>query len=124
MVYWDTRTREEPQIRDYAEIWQAANKVVLLDDLEDVSSARTRLERGVDPAPSAAEERRRPRHQRRRSRASRSRPSAGLVDECHLFLHPVTIGGGKPALPAGVRLELHDERRFESGVVFLSYRVV
>ena len=49
---------------------------------------------------------------------------AGLVDECHLFLHPVTVGGGKPALPAGVRLELLDERRFESGVVFLSYRVV
>jgi riboflavin biosynthesis pyrimidine reductase len=49
---------------------------------------------------------------------------AGLVDECHLFLHPVTVGGGKPALPAGVRLELLGERRFESGVVCLQYRVV
>ena len=125
MVYWETARGEEPQIRDYAEIWQAADKVVYSTTLEGVSSARTRLERGFDPAAV----------RRLKSDADRDLSvggpglaahalQAGLVDECHLFLHPVTVGGGKPALPAGVRLELHDERRFESGVVFLSYRVV
>ncbi len=51
--------------------------------------------------------------------------AAGLVDECHLFLIPIVVGGGKRALPADVRvqLELLDERRFGSGVVYLRYRV-
>ena len=50
---------------------------------------------------------------------------AGLVDECRLFLWPVIIGGGKPALPSGNRgdLELLDERRFGNGVVHLRYRI-
>ncbi len=48
----------------------------------------------------------------------------GLVDECHLFIYPVLVGGGKPALPRDTRaeLELVDERRFTSGVVYLRYR--
>ena len=51
---------------------------------------------------------------------------AGLVDECHLFLCPIVVGGGKRALPdnVGAQLELLDERRFENGVVHLHYRVV
>jgi hypothetical protein len=47
-----------------------------------------------------------------------------LIDEYHLFLTPIIVGGGKPALPGNVRLELEllEERRFGSGVVFLHYR--
>jgi dihydrofolate reductase len=50
---------------------------------------------------------------------------AGLVDECRVFLCPVVVGGGKPWLPTGVTmpLELLDERRFASGVVYLHYRL-
>ena len=50
--------------------------------------------------------------------------AAGLVDECHLFLNPVIVGGGTRALPDKVQmpLELLDERRFESGVVHVHYR--
>jgi dihydrofolate reductase len=49
---------------------------------------------------------------------------AGLVDEYHLFLVPVAVGGGKPSLPADVRmnLELLEERRFRNGTVYLRYR--
>ena len=49
---------------------------------------------------------------------------AGLVDEYHLFVAPILVGGGKRALPANVRLELEllDESRFEGGVVHLHYR--
>ena len=47
-----------------------------------------------------------------------------MVDECHLFISPVLLGGGKPALPRDLRaeLELVDERRFAGGVVYLRYR--
>jgi dihydrofolate reductase len=47
---------------------------------------------------------------------------AGLIDECHL--RSVVVGGGKPELPRDTRaeLELVDERRFTSGVVYLRYR--
>lgn len=50
---------------------------------------------------------------------------AGLVDECHLFIHPVLLGGGKPALPIGARaeLELLDDRRLSKGVLYLRYRI-
>jgi riboflavin biosynthesis pyrimidine reductase len=48
---------------------------------------------------------------------------AGLVDELHLFLTPIVVGGGTRSLPDDVRLklELLDERRFGSGVVHLHY---
>jgi riboflavin biosynthesis pyrimidine reductase len=49
---------------------------------------------------------------------------AGLVDEWHLFVAPIVVGGGKQSLPNNVRLklELLDERRFGNGMVYLRYR--
>jgi dihydrofolate reductase len=126
MVYWDTADGGAPAVRDYAEIWQAADKVVYSTTLRTASSARTRIERDFDPDAV------------RRSKATAARDisvggpdlagqaiAAGLVDECHLFVVPVLVGGGKPSLPAAVRVELEllDERRFGSGVVHLHYRI-
>jgi dihydrofolate reductase len=127
MVFWETaHTLDEPVVfRDYAEIWQAADKIVYSRTLDRVSSARTRIEREFDPESV------------RQMKASSERDiglggpelaaqaiRAGLVDEYHLFLHPIVVGGGKPSLPNDVRvnLELVDERRFDSGVVHLHYR--
>jgi dihydrofolate reductase len=127
MVYWETAGDEGAVYRDYAEIWRAAEKVVYSRTLQSVSSQRTRIERRFD----AGEIR----------RLKENSPSdimiggaelagqaiaEGLVDECMLFLGPVLVGGGKRALPTGVRaeLELLDERRFRSGVVHLHYRFV
>jgi dihydrofolate reductase len=93
--------------------------------LEAISTARTRLERESDADAI------------RRIKGSATRNMsvggpglaahalrAGLVDECHLFLTPVVVGGGPPWLPTGLRLDLEllDERRFASGVVHLHYR--
>jgi dihydrofolate reductase len=128
MVYWETAHTlpdQPPVIKDFAEIWQAADKVVYSKTLETVSSARTRIEREFDP-----EAVRQMKVAARRditvggSELAAQVIKAGLVDEYHLFITPVVVGGGKQSLPNNVRLELEllDERRFGSGVVHLHYR--
>jgi dihydrofolate reductase len=129
MVYWETvpaLAEQPPVVRDFAEIWRAADKIVYSKTLETVSSARTRIEREFDPEAV------------REMKAAAGRDisvggpelaaqalRAGLVDECHLFVVPVVVGGGKQSFSDNVRLklELLDERRFASGVVHLHYRM-
>lgn len=127
MVYWEgAEVDGQPShIQDFAEIWRAAEKVVYSGTLEEPSSARTRIERSFDPGAV------------RRMKDSAERDlaiggpelaaqaiEAGLVDELNLVLVPVAVGGGKPALPHGRRvdLELLDERRFANGAIHLHYR--
>jgi dihydrofolate reductase len=129
MLFWETAhsLADQPAfVRDYTGIWQAADKIVYSRTLEGVSSARTRLERAFDP-----EDVRRMKAETERD-LSVGGPElaaeafrAGLVDECHLFLTPVVVGGGRRSLPDHVRLDLEllDEGRFASGVVHLHYRV-
>jgi dihydrofolate reductase len=128
MRYWETAqavTDQPPVMRDFAEIWQAADKIVYSRTLEAVSTARTRIERDFDP-----EAVRRMKAQAERDLSvggpdlAAQALGAGLVDECHLFVAPVVVGGGKRSLPDDVRLklELLDERRFGSGMVYLYYR--
>ena len=124
MVAWETMADPAPVMRDYAEIWRAADKIVFSTTLATAASERTRIERDFDPEAI------------RQLKAAADRDlgvggptlaavaiEAGLVDELVLFLNPVVVGGGKRALPAGVRLplELIDERRFDSGVVYVRY---
>src|SRR5919108_338859 len=118
MVFWETassRADEPPVFYDYAGIWQTAEKVVYSQTLQTASSARTRIEREFDPDAI--------RQLKESSRAdiavggaelAGQAIGAGLVDECHLFLFPIVVGGGKRALQDNVRaqLELLDERRF------------
>jgi dihydrofolate reductase len=129
MVFWETVSTEadEPAVFwDYAGIWRAAEKIVYSRTLQTPSSARTRIEREFEPDAV--------RQLKLSSTAdiavaggelAGQAIGAGLVDECHLFLCPIVVGGGKRALPDNVRaqLELLDERRFENGVVHLHYRV-
>jgi len=129
MVFWETATTEDDEaavFADYAGIWRAADKIVYSRTLETPSSARTRIEREFDPDAI---------RQLKLSSATDIAVAggnlagqaigAGLVDEFHLFLSPIVIGGGKRSLPDNVRaqLELLDEHRFENGVVHLHYRV-
>ncbi|HEY2201450.1 MAG TPA: dihydrofolate reductase family protein [Solirubrobacteraceae bacterium] len=129
MVWWetlDTGPAQNAVARDYAELWRTADKIVYSRTLDEVSSARTRIEREF--ATDAI------RAIKRAATADISvggaelagqALAAGLVDELHLLLHPIIVGGGKPALPDHVRadLEVIDERRFQAGVVYVSYRV-
>jgi len=128
MSYWETAhtlADQSPVARDFAAIWQGADKIVYSKTLEDTSSVRTRIERDFEPEAI------------RQLKASAERDltvggpdlaaqaiKAGLVDEYQLFLTPIMVGGGKKALPDNVRgeLELLDERRFTNGTVYLRYR--
>jgi dihydrofolate reductase len=128
MAGWETDPTLADQssvMRDFAQLWQAADKVVYSGTLEAVPTARTRIERDFDPEAV------------RQWKASAGQDlivggpnlaarafGAGLVDECHLFVAPGVVGGGKRSLPDGVRvkLELLGERRFGNGMVYLHYR--
>ena len=128
MVGWETDptlAEQSPVTRDFAQIWQAADKIVYSKTLRTVSTARTQLERDFDPEAV------------RQMKVSAGQDmvvggpelaaqafKAGLVDELHLFVVPIMVGGGKRSLPNDVRvkLELLDERRFSSGMVYLRYR--
>ena len=129
MVYWETAGASEDQravSADYAQIWRAAEKVVYSRTLQVPGSARTRIERDFDPAAIRALKESSARDiSIGGAQLAGAAMAAGLVDECHLFLNPIVVGGGKRALPEGVRvqLELLDEHRFRSGVVHLRYRL-
>jgi len=127
MLYWETAPPSDSAVeQDFTDIWRAADKVVYSTTLTAPASARTRIESSFDPdavrqlvataehdigvggfdlAPQAFR--------------------AGLIDECHLFLNPVIVGGGTSSLPDDVRLDLElvDERRFANGVVYLRYDI-
>ena len=128
MIVWETNPNlaaESPLMRDFAEVWQAADKIVYSRTLESVSTRKTQIERNFNPEAirqlkEAVEQDIHIGGPELAAHAFRS----GLVDECHLFLIPILVGGGKPAFPDDLRLELEllEERRFGSGVVFLRYR--
>jgi dihydrofolate reductase len=129
MAVWETDPAFAAQselMADFAHVWQAADKIVYSTTLDTVSTAKSRLERRFDPDSV------------RRMKADASRDltvggpnlaahafRAGLVDECHLFIYPVVVGRGKPSLPSDLRakLQLLDERRFDSGVVYVRHRI-
>jgi dihydrofolate reductase len=129
MRYWETAQTGNDELsaeQEYAKIWQATDKIVYSKSLDRVSTGNTRIEREFEP--EAIEH--------LKTTATRDISVAGptlaaqalklgVVDECHLFLSPVVVGGGNPALPDNVRLklELLDERRFGNGVVHLHYRI-
>lgn len=128
MAVWQT-IGDEPGTTgaevDFAEVWRSLDKVVYSRTLDAVSTPRTRLEREFDPEAV------------RRMKEAADRDigiggpglaqhafRAGLIDDVHLFVLPIVVGGGKPGLPRGIRvdLELIDERRFGNGVVHMHHR--
>jgi dihydrofolate reductase len=129
MLFWETEhtlADQPPFAQEFAEIWRAADKVVYSKTLQTVAGARTRIERDFDAEAI------------RQMKASAGRDltvggpelaaqaiGAGLVDEYHLFVVPIMVGGGKQALPDDVRvkLELLDQHRFGNGVVYLHYGI-
>jgi dihydrofolate reductase len=129
MAIWETEpgfAAESPTMRDFAAIWQAAEKIVYSRTLETVATGRTRLERDFNPEAI----------QKLKATSGQEILIGGpelaaqafgarLVDECHLILAPVVVGGGKRGLPDQLRLELEllAEQRFGNGMVHLHYRI-
>jgi dihydrofolate reductase len=128
MQVWDTMdtSGEPPEMSEYAELWREADKVVYSTSLPDVTTPRTRLERAFDPDAVRALVEAADRDVSIGGPTLAARAfAAGLVDDVHLFLNPVIVGGGTRALPDGVSLDLElvDERHFANGVVYVRYRV-
>ena len=126
MASWEAIDDDSPVMREFAEIWRAADKVVYSTTLDAAPTARTRIERAFEPAAVDALK------QGSERDLSIGGPGlaahalrAGLVDECHLLVTPVVVGGGTAWLPDGLRadLQLRGERRFSGGVVHLHYGV-
>jgi dihydrofolate reductase len=129
MAVWEadpTLAAQSELMAGFANVWQAADKIVYSTTLHAVSTTNTRLERRFEPDSI------------REIKASAASDltvggsilaaqafNAGLVDECQLFIYPVLVGAGKPAFPsdAGVQLDLLEEHRFGNGVVHLRYRI-
>ncbi len=126
LLYWETDDDSDAVARDYASIWRSAEKVVFSRTLTTSSSARTRIEPSFDPkAIRVLKETSQADLTVGGAELAGQAMAAGLVDEFHLFVFPVLVGGGKHALPDNFRanLELLDERRFGAGVVYLRYRI-
>ncbi len=129
MAVWEadpSLAAQSELMADFANVWQAADKIVYSTTLPVVSTTDTRLERRFDPDSV------------REMKASAASDltvggstlaahafNAGLVDECQLFIYPVLVGEGKPAFPGDARIELDllEEHRFGDGVVNLRYRI-
>ena len=125
MVYWETAPADSPAVElNYARVWRSAAKIVYSTTLQETASARTRIERTFDAdAVRAMKEAANADLGVGGAELAAHGFRAGLVNEVRLLLNPVVVGGGKRALPDGVRLDLEllDERRFASGVVYLRY---
>lgn len=128
MQGWETDpslAATSPLLRDFAGIWQAADKIVYSRTLDVVSTRKTRIERNFNPESIG-----RLKEVVKQdiliggSDLAAHAFRAGLIDECHLFLAPIIVGGGKHFIPDNVRLELEllEERRFANGMVFLRYK--
>jgi dihydrofolate reductase len=129
MVFWEDPpdlASRSAAVRDFAQIWRSAEKIVYSKTLQTPTSGRTRIEREFDPQSIG---------QLKEAAVSDITVGgaelageairAGLVDEYHLFLQPVIVGAGKAALPergSRLSLELLGERRFDSGAIYLHYR--
>ncbi|POH57363.1 dihydrofolate reductase family protein [Arthrobacter glacialis] len=129
MKVWDTFYGQDglpKEMEDYAAIWHQAQKIIYSTTLSEPGAANTRIEPTFDPDSI------------RRLKAEATTDlsvggaelagqalKAGLVDEIHLLMSPVMVGGGKRALPDGAStsLELLEQRRFGNGVVHLHYGV-
>jgi dihydrofolate reductase len=127
MAFWDAPEESyPPEQRDFARVWQKPEKIVFSRTLAGATTRNMRVERDFDPE-IIRKLKRESKHDISIGGAELAGLAlqAGLVDECHLFINPVIVGGGKPAFRAALRrnLELLETRRFDNGVIHLHYRI-
>ncbi len=127
MVHWDAPLENyPPEQRDFARVWQKAEKIVFSRTLTGATRRNARVERDFD-LEAIRKLKRESEHDIHIGGAQLAGLAfeANLVDECRLFVNPVIVGGGKPAFRAGLRrnFELLETRRFDTGVIHLRYRV-
>ena len=127
MAYWDASVEAYPsEQRDFARVWQKAEKIVFSRTLTGATTRSTRVEQDFD-LEAVRNLKRESEHDISIGGAELAGLAleADLVDECHLFVNPVIVGGGKPAFPTALRrnLELLETRPFGPGVIHAHYRM-
>jgi dihydrofolate reductase len=127
MTYWDAPVENyAPQYRDFARLWRKPEKIVFSRTLTSVATPNSRVERDFN-VDAIRKLKRESAHDIFIGGAELASLAieADLVDECHLFVHPVIVGGGKPAFRAGLRrnLELLETRQVGTGALHLHYRI-
>jgi len=127
MAYWEAPVESSsPERREFARIWQKAEKIVFSRTLTGATTHRTRVERDFD-VETIRKLKRESEHDISIGGAELAGVAidADLVDECQLFVNPVIVGRGKPAFRGTLRrnLELLETRRFGNGVIHVRYRV-
>jgi dihydrofolate reductase len=127
MAYWDAPVESyPPEHRDFARVWQGVEKIIFSRTLTGATTRNTRVEHDFD-VEAIRKLKRESTHDIIIGGAELAGLAleADLVDECHLFLHPVILGGGKPAFRAALRrnLELLETHRVGTGVIHLRYRI-
>ncbi|GAA4380692.1 dihydrofolate reductase family protein [Paeniglutamicibacter cryotolerans] len=133
-MYETMRVWDDPELfgdgpdyaQDYARIWGRINKVVYSSDPHVSVGPATQLEPVFDPeAVKGMKSAARGDLGIGGATLAGQALSAGLVDEIRQYIHPVVIGGGLSWLPQHLHLDLEplQMHRFESGVLFLSYKV-
>ena len=128
MVYWETYEEQKggsEHADEFARIWKRFDKLVISSTLERASSGNTRIVGEIRP------------EEIRQLKAASTKDisvsgptlaaqfiKAGLVDEYALYSVPVVLGAGNPVFKdfdGCLELDLIEERRFPSGMVFLRY---
>jgi dihydrofolate reductase len=126
MAYWGGRLESyQPEQREFARIWQNAEKIVFSRTMTEATTGKTSVQRDFDL--EAVRKLKESEHDIAIGGAelAGSALERNLVDEYELFVHPIVVGGGKPAIRPGLRrnLELLESQRFDIGVVYVRYRI-
>ncbi|WP_342025136.1 dihydrofolate reductase family protein [Arthrobacter citreus] len=129
MAIWETdpsAAEESPESEKFAQIWQRTEKVVFSSTLDDVWTARTRLEPAftLEAVERATAEGCGDITVEGRTLAA-SALRLGVVDVVELLVCPAVVGGGTRVFPDGLSLNLRlvRERRFDNGMVQVTYDV-
>ncbi|NWG54906.1 MAG: dihydrofolate reductase family protein [Hydrogenophilaceae bacterium] len=126
MRYWDGDEWDQDHptmdLRAFAEAWRAMPKWVASRSLKEVGPNATLIGHELEAAVRRLKAEREGEIEVGGPKLAASLAMLGLIDEYHIFLHPVVLGGGDPFF-AGVqpKLRLTGSERIGAAAIRLTY---
>ncbi|MBX3428524.1 MAG: dihydrofolate reductase family protein [Hyphomonadaceae bacterium] len=130
MSYWDSDAwnqdgRAQDDLRAFAEAWRAMPKWVVSKSLKEVGPNATLISRDFEAAIRKLKAEREGEIEVGGPKLAASLAKLGLIDEYHIFLHPVVLGHGEPFfVEARPRLRLTGSDRIGENALKLTYASV